>query len=82
MLTKGRNEREKMCPAEFVVEYLRIDSTDKGYQYEAARVRGAMEKMEGWDNIGRQRYWYGRAYVKPRNVYERCEKGGHKEDVL
>ena len=82
VLTKGRNEREKMCPAEFVVEYLRIDSTDKGYQYEAARVRGAMEKMEGWDNIGRQRYWYGRAYVKPRNVYERCEKGGHKEDVL
>ena len=82
VLTKGRNAREKMCPTEFVVEYLRLETTDKGYQYEAARVRGAMEKMEGWKNIGQQRYWYGKRYGRPNNVFKRRGQGYDNEDVL
>ena len=82
VLAKGRNVRDRMCPTEFVVEYLRLETTDKGYQYEAARVRSAMEKMEGWKNIGQQRYWYGKRYGRPNNVFKRRGQGYDNEDVL
>ena len=82
VLAKGRNVRDRMCPTEFVVEYLRLETTDKGYQYEAARVRSAMEKMEGWKNIGQRRYWYGKRYGRPKNVFEKEKEGGDKEEVL
>ena len=69
---KGQMTRTRMCPAEFVTEYLGMDATkDKEYKFKAVKVRELMNRKEGWRNIGQQRYWYGKRYANPKNVFEK-----------
>ena len=79
---KGTTERTKMCPAEFVCEYMRLDLQSKEYQYKSVRVRELMEANEGWRFVGQKRYWYGTRYGKPKNVFERIENNEEDEDDI
>lgn len=78
---KGTVTREWVCPAEFVSERLGIEEKDKEYLGRAAKVRKMLEKKEGWEYIGRKRYWYGTIHGTQKNAFKRMSDELDDDDL-
>lgn len=81
IIAKGKIERERMCIVEFVNEFLRVDTTDSQYNTVAKNVKEAMQKIEGWRNVGRQKCKYGGNYGVQRNVYDKVVDDSDDDDI-
>lgn len=54
----GTEERERICPVEFICEYMGRDRTDKEYKYISRKVCDMLDKL-GWQRLSTSRHAEG-----------------------